>query len=123
MTTLAYTAIVTSLIRHIVLLGALWLMASPAAFAGQNDAPAADEFCSPVRRAEIRCPKTSANICVCFMRGKVSQSETQLQQVIQLATTVKLPRPNRRCRVLPEATEQPTLKTFVAGVPTPPPRF
>lgn len=109
--------------RHILLLALLWLMASAAALA-QEPVGAADDFCAPPRsQSQLRCPKTSAKICLCSLSGKAAQAEAHLEEVSQTVTRVKLPRANRRCRVLPQAEYAPTLITFTDSVPTPPPRF
>lgn len=118
-----YLTVVNHLGRHIVLLIALWLMLGASALAAGGSDFSGDEFCSVRPPAEIRCPKTQADTCLCFMRGKSTQAETQLQQVVQTVTVVKLVRPSQSCRVLPELEETFALKTFIAGVPTRPPRI
>lgn len=122
MTSLAYIELVNNTARHILLVALFWLLACGAAFAGQDGATAQDDFCGPSDRQEIRCPKTSASICVCYMRTKASQAEMQLKEVTQSVVTVKLPRPARRCRVLPESTQLPLATLFAESVPTRPPR-
>lgn len=108
--------------RHILLLALFWLLACGAAFAQQDGAQASEEFCGPSDRQEIRCPKTSASTCVCYLKSKAGQAEMQLKEVTQSVTAIKLPRPARRCRVLPESTQLPLSTLFAESVPTRPPR-
>ncbi len=107
--------------RHILLLALFWLLACGAAFAQQDSAMANEEFCGPAKQ-EIRCPKTSASTCVCYLKSKASQAEMQLKEVTRSVAIIKLPRPARRCLVLPQTEQLPIATLFAESVPTRPPR-
>lgn len=121
-TATSYLTVVNHIGRHIVLLIAMWLMIGSSALAEQPQSFSDDEFCSARPPSEIRCPKTQAITCLCFMSGKSTQAEVQLQQVVQTVTVVKFVRPSRSYQLLPKFEEAFVLKTFIAGVPTQPPR-
>jgi hypothetical protein len=80
------------------------------------------EFCGKSPAPEIRCPKTQASNCACSLSGKKSQAEQALEPVTQAVKKIKLPRPARRFRQLPESLWSVSLKTHQSSVPTPPPR-
>ena len=113
---------------HILLLALLAFLATGAGATTATVAVAAEqsvdssEFCGQRKPPEVGCPKTRAINCYCSLNGKKSQAKQTLEPAVEAVKIIKLPRPARRFRQLPESLWLLTLTTHESSVPTPPPR-
>lgn len=117
-------------VSHIVLLALslLALLGSSASAAEVSSTPknaaVTSDFCGPGKPpVELRCPKTSAIKCYCSMSAKEAPVEFQLANALESVTRIRLPKANRRPRLLLEPRWSLSFLTYEDSVPTPPPRL
>ena len=90
----------------------------------ETGAVQADEFCGATPPPEIVCPETRASVCLCVMRSKTTNVESEFNP--PLTEVEKKPAPRRKrtsYRLLPSFSWTMSLATFEESVPTPPPRI
>ena len=106
--------------RTLWLLGLLWLLAAGPAMA----TPASgDDYCGAARPQEqLRCPRTKADTCACYLSTRTNPGEHPPACPRQsVAPRVRRPSPPL-LRQLPRLEPKTEMAGFLPAVPTPPPR-
>ncbi len=100
-------------------LGLLWLVLSLPSGAMQASP---EELCGPSAGDQIRCPRTSAQVCLCYLHNRTHPGEFA-QVCLGTGPVVKVPRPALPLlRHLPRWDPPALMASFLPSVPTPPPR-
>lgn len=104
-------------LHSLILLGLLWLASVSPAFSS----PLPDDMCGRAGPPVVRCPRTQAAVCVCYLHARTNPGEFPPacpREVVR--ATVRRPAPPL-LRQLPQLEPMEMCDRFYPAVPTRPP--